>query len=279
MDSLDSVWDDNAARDDYEHDTDWRTTAESPHGALQPNTHRPHNQDEEDEYWLAFYAQENDTPFVAKPSHDFGFVPIVKILSVTENSTVALAKIVTEASTAGSSDDDRPLILTDSHDDIALKETTENGAASGGMDIDVIENHIVEGASNGIVDASGTESNRCLLLPVNGTRLERAGRHQKQIMGDGYIAELPRGRARTEASFGPKAAPAGTIGRADSTLREHESDMRDPVKWFEVGDRPAGRAQSERQGSLTQPFGQLRPLWAHLVGKSDVVDQWEDLAE
>ena len=39
VDSTDSVWDDDSAWDDHEHGTDWGTTAESPHGALLPNTH------------------------------------------------------------------------------------------------------------------------------------------------------------------------------------------------------------------------------------------------
>ena len=49
----------------------------------------------------------------------------------------------------------------------------------------------------------------------------REGRHRKLIMGDGLIAELHSGEARTEAPVAPIAAPTQ---ETDSTT-EYDSDL------------------------------------------------------
>ena len=143
----------------------------------------------------------------------------------------------TNAAVAVSSNDEKA-------EDIAIDEAVDIGGASGGMDLDVVESNIVEG----IMLASGRKCNRLFgqwsPLPVSGAGSVRAGRHQKLIMGDGLIAELPSGRARTEASVAPRTITAGETDRATET--EYDSDLRDFMKLFEDSERSEGRARWER---------------------------------
>ena len=184
-----------------------------------------------------------EAPPTSQPSEDFAFIPIVKGASDIERFVERVIEIPacvptepsTNAAVAGSSNDERT-------EDIAIDEGVDIGGASGCMDLDVVESNMVEG----ITLASGRKCDRVCgqwsPLPVSGTGSVRAGRHRRSIMGDGIIAKLRSGGARTVAPVAPRAATAGETDRATET--EHDSDLRDFMQLFEASERSEGRARS-----------------------------------
>ena len=103
-----------------------------------------------------------DAPRVNQPLGTFEFTPIVK--SVSENETLVERVIETpiesstNAAVAASSSDDRRELRVDDHEQAEDTMTDQNaeGAISGGMDLDVVESHVVEGMQL----ASGRKCNR-----------------------------------------------------------------------------------------------------------------------